>query len=280
VTLKKGRNVLLAKMTGRGWAVLGDNRPDMAELKRKASAQHLMGCQGYMTGGPHAAYDILSAGERAVGWYRFDAPPGLESVEIVLRGKPLGAWADGEPLAVEKGEPRGDGACRYTLKAARTVVGSSTIVLRLEHERGYYGGAAIVEPAVFRCGKGRAPLALWHTMGLKTYSGAAWYRTSVDLGEEHARCRTTLDLGTAKGSVNVRVNGKDAGMRVGPSYRIDISSFVKPGPNLIEIRLANTVANHFHFLRSGWKSYESEEDRHSGLEGPVRIGFRSRVVLK
>jgi hypothetical protein len=205
-----------------------------------------------------------------VGWYRFPSPPGLRRMTIVAHGR-LRAWVKGEELKVVAGRPRPDGARTYTAAVAPSSPPSVPIALRIEHEPGFYAGAALPEPVAFDCGPGQAPLGEWSGIGLATYSGAAVYRKRVALSVEQARARVALDLGAVAATARVRVNGKLAGTRIAPPWRLDVSSFVKPGPNDVEIEVTNTLANHYsvgipsHYVFPGQTL--------SGLLGPVELVF-------
>ena len=100
-----------------------------------------------------------------------------------------------------------------------------TVLLRIEQERGCYGGAAFDEPIQLDCGPGEIALGDWsQNEGLACYSGGAWYRKTVKLP---AAKNVTLDLGDLVSSAEVRVNGKPAGIRVAPPWTFDITQFAQ-----------------------------------------------------
>ena len=62
------------------------------------------------------------------------------------------------------------------------------------------------------------------------------------------------------------MNGKLAGIKVSPPWDLDISAFVKPGENRIEILVSNTLANHYMTIPTHYRGQTT-----SGLLGPVKL---------
>ncbi|MBT8044323.1 MAG: hypothetical protein KJO79_05175, partial [Verrucomicrobiae bacterium] len=81
--------------------------------------------------------------------------------------------------------------------------------------------------------------------GVKYFSGTATYHKEFKLSEEQVSAATPLllDLGVVKEVAKVRVNGKEAGILWKQPYRIDVSQWVKPGLNTLEIEVTNTWNN-------------------------------------
>jgi hypothetical protein len=209
-------------------------------------------------------FDIQPRAARPVGWYRFTAPPGLRSMTIVVRGK-LQTWADGTPVRVER---RADG--RYLATLAHPASAPVQIALRVEQERGWYGGAALPEPVALDCAPGPLPAGDWSRIdGLASYSGSAWYRKTVTLTAAQARAAVLLNLGQVAASAEVHVNGHTAGVKVAPPWKLDISRSVHPGENRIEILVYNTLANHYQTVPTRYRGSPV-----SGLLGPVSLELR------
>ncbi len=97
-----------------------------------------------------------------------------------------------------------------------------------------------------------------------------------------------LDLGDVREVAQVLVNGRDAGILWTPPYRADITNALRPGRNLIEIRVTNLWPNRIIgdlqpgvreritwttssplFARNQWKA--DSPLLPSGLLGPVRL---------
>ena len=205
---------------------------------------------------PHLLpFDVRAPKAKPVGWYRFVSPPGLRALTLTARGH-VQAWAEGTPLT-----PSGNGKLTLPQPAAHPI----TVLLRIEQERGCYGGAALPEPIKLDCGPGMIALGDWsQNEGLNTYSGGAWYRKNFSLNEAQARGQVSIDLGSVVASAEVRVNGQLVGIRVAPPWMLDVSKSIKPGPNRIEVFVCNTLANHYVTVPTRYRGATV-----SGLLGPV-----------
>ncbi|MHB1035133.1 MAG: glycosyl hydrolase [Pirellulales bacterium] len=200
-------------------------------------------------------FDTRPDEKTPVGWYRFTAPPGLRAMTVSARGR-VQAWVNGTELAAEGGK----------LVVAKPVATPAPVLLRIEQERGCYGGAALTEPIRLECVPGRMSLGDWSRIdGLLSYSGGASYRKVVTI--PRAR-RVVLDLGDVAASAEVRVNGQAAGTRVSPPWRFDITSLVRAGENRIEVLVCNTLANHYTTVPTRYRGATT-----SGLLGPVTLQF-------
>lgn len=202
-------------------------------------------------------FDVRASEAKPVGWYRFESPPGLRAFTLKAHGK-VQAWVNGVPLV-------GEGKFVVPQPAAKPV----TVLLRVEQERGCYGGAVFDEPIQLDCGAGEIALGDWsRNEGLACYSGGAWYRKTVNLP---AAKHVTLDLGDLVSSAEVTVNGRPAGIRVAPPWTFDISKFAKPGPNRIEVQVRSTLANHYLTVPTQYRGSTV-----AGLLGPVRVNIEAR----
>jgi hypothetical protein len=203
-------------------------------------------------------FDVRANEKAPVGWYRFVSPPGLQGMTVVARGK-VQAWADGKPL----GDISDAGSlARFVAKqpSAKPV----TVLLRIEQKRGCYAGAALPEVIKLDCGPGQIALGDWSANeGLLSYSGGAWYRKTVTIP---AAKQVRLGLGDVFASAEVRVNGRLAGIKVSPPWTLDITEFVRPGENRIEVLVCNTLANHYTTVPTRYRGQTT-----SGLLGPVQI---------
>ena len=77
---------------------------------------------------------------------------------------------------------------------------------------------------------------------LRGFSGRGVYTTTFTVAAD-ASSRLILDLGTVRDVAEVTVNGKHAGTLLMRPYRVDITDFVKPGENTLEIAVTNTLYN-------------------------------------
>ncbi len=95
-----------------------------------------------------------------------------------------------------------------------------------------------------------------------------------------------LDMGDVRDVAEVFVNGKSAGTLWKAPYRIDISSFAKPGKNALEIRVANLWVNRLigdaqpdakTITFTTLRTYTAGAPlRPSGLIGPVKLEVETR----
>ena len=197
-------------------------------------------------------FDVRPHDAKPVGWYRFESPPGLRAFIVNARGK-VHAWADGVALA---------GKNKFVI--AKPSAKPATVLLRIEPERGCYGGAALSEPIQLDCGAGEIALGDWSKLeGLACYSGGAWYRKTVNIP---AAKKITLDLGYLVSSAELRVNGQPAGIRVSSPWTFDITKFSRPGENRIEVQIRSTLANHYLTIPTQYRGSTI-----AGLLGPVRM---------
>ena len=83
----------------------------------------------------------------------------------------------------------------------------------------------------------------WSEQGYPHYSGTAVYRQTVFIPTFAHGQRIILKALSPADTVEFVVNGVVAGIRPWAPYDIDITTFVKAGPNEIELRVTNSLAN-------------------------------------
>ena len=258
--LKSGANPLVLQYTepGRTYFVVSSSpdappKPDTnltADGQPKFQSSDL--AMSWWTNANVLRFDVRANESKPVGWYRFESPPSLRAFTLKARDK-VQAWVNGVALTGER---------QFTVPkpSAKPV----TVFLRVEQERGCYGGAAMDEPIQLDCGAGEIALGDWSlNEGLACYSGGAWYRKTVKLP---AAKSVTLDLGNLVSSAEVRVNGKPAGIRIAPPWTFDISELAQPGDNRIEVQVRSTLANHYLTIPTQYRGSTV-----AGLLGPVRM---------
>ena len=212
-------------------------------------------------------YDITPERADPVGWYRFLAPPGAHTMRLDVAARKVEAWVDGRPAAVDNGTISLDPATGRVRQVA----------LRVRQNRGTYGGAVFNEPVAFECFEGRIQMGDWSAQGLAAYSGIGIYTAEIDLTEVHLRNRVLLDLGAVKTVAEVFVNGRPAGVRLARPFRFDITELVTEGQNTLEIKVANTLANHMSTYPTKW-IFDGQTI--SGLLGPVQVRFSAPVTIQ
>ena len=221
-------------------------------------------------------YDIAPNTTGRVGWYRFEAPAGTRTITLPLEAAAAQAWVNGNEVEIRDG-------CIDVPSPLDRVEGSpiadsvTQIALRLEQTPGCYAGAAIPEPVRFTCGPTRMPLGDWSGYALETYSGGAVYSKEFTLTAAHLDTAITLDLGEARISAEVEVNGRYVGVGLGRPYCFDITEYVREGVNALKVSVYNSLANHYAVAFPS--SYVFEGQTVSGLLGPVELRFSTRVRL-
>ena len=221
-TLHVGANPLLARydMFGRGHLIveLADAPKDWKQKLPLAMTWHNK--PGILP------FDVQPAVAKVVGWYRFTSPPGLRAMTVVVRGMPQ-AWVNGQEAKVEEVCRLEDGSSEFRIVAAELALKPATVALRIQQQRGCYGGAAIPEPITLDCGKGLMALGDWSKVGsLECYSGGAWYRKTVLLSSKQPNDKVTLDLGSVAATAEVRVNGQFAGIKARPLGQWTLNSSI------------------------------------------------------
>jgi hypothetical protein len=78
--------------------------------------------------------------------------------------------------------------------------------------------------------------------------------------------RVLLDLGEVRDVARVSVNGKELAPLVWAPFVTDVTGLLRPGRNLLAVRVANTLSN------------ERNKPLPSGLLGPVTLRFKRRVT--
>jgi hypothetical protein len=82
-----------------------------------------------------------------------------------------------------------------------------------------------------------------HESGYPHYSGAARYSAEVEIDPGGLDHHLVLDCGEVREQLEVFVNGKSAGKRIGPPYQFAVRDFIQAGTNRIEFMVSNTAAN-------------------------------------
>lgn len=80
---------------------------------------------------------------------------------------------------------------------------------------------------------------------IKYFSGTAIYTKNIELSSCNLgkNKKVIIDLGGLNDIVDITINGKHVGVLWYPPYKTDITDFVKPGTNKLEIAVTNNWAN-------------------------------------
>ncbi|MEJ6394612.1 glycosyl hydrolase [Gymnodinialimonas sp. 2305UL16-5] len=122
-------------------------------------------------------------------------------------------------------------------------------------------------------------LADWRDIPqLRHEAGRAVYTSSFDLAATHLQneLRLILDLGHVHEVAEVTVNGRRTGHMLIPPYQIDVTDFVEPGQNTIEIAvtpvLYNRLVGYGETGDARWRHFRNRNGlAPTGLIGPVRL---------
>ena len=254
VSLRAGVNPILIRYDtwGRSHVVLRRKNVPMPEKKEKLAMRWYKD--------PGVIPFDLYAGTRSPQWVRFLSAPGTTAIQLQVENRePVQAWIDGEPM-LDKGNGR--------FEARKSVGKSAVVALKLTPFSGHNGGAAIPEPiAIETSGHGVMPLGDWSRFGiLHNYSGGVRYRKIFTLTAAEVAGPVEIDLGRVSATAEVWINGKKAGVRVAPPWKLDVSGLLKAGANEVEVLVYNTLSNHYQTIPSVYRG-----DPVSGLFGPVRF---------
>ncbi len=219
-------------------------------------------------------FDVKPDLPNPVGWYRFTAPPGLASMKFKVKGSAQ-IWINGEEQHIDGVES--NGGENYLFQTDHPIKRSSTVAIRIKQYNGFYGGSAIPEPILLDCKKGIGEIGDWsQNSALECYSGGVLYGKNISMTKEQVSSIVMLDLGKVVATAGIWINGKKAGVLVSPPWKLDISEFVHEGDNRIEIRVFNTLANHYSTIPTRYRGDSLE----SGLIGPVKLNFSAKVELR
>lgn len=132
-------------------------------------------------------------------------------------------------------------------------------------------------------------LVSWTNIGdkeNKRFAGTAKYTAEFNWNENSGNA--LLNLGEVKDCARIKINGKDLGILLGPTFKIKVDNLVK-GTNLLEIEVTNVAANRIRDLDSQGIVWQKFEDinfvnidyrpfdssvwaiKDAGLIGPVTI---------
>jgi hypothetical protein len=120
--------------------------------------------------------------------------------------------------------------------------------------------------------------------GVKYFSGSATYIKHIAIRRAWLRggARLWLDLGDVKNLADVTVNGQDMGVAWHAPYRVDITPALRPGANLVAVKVTNAWVNRLigdqqpgaavKYTYADVKPYNAKSPLlPSGLLGPVRL---------
>lgn len=107
---------------------------------------------------------------------------------------------------------------------------------------------------------------VWNAAGYPFYSGAASYLQQVDLSNVslNPADELWLEAEDIRETARLYVNGEDAGIRLWPPYHWNVTSYILPGINVIDIQVGNTLENVY-----------GKSSLPSGMNGSVKLVSRT-----
>ena len=129
-------------------------------------------------------------------------------------------------------------------------------------------------------------LSAWNThsdAGVKYYSGSAFYKKSFSISKEDMLGgQIWLDLGNVKNIAEVTLNGQPVGEIWRAPFRIELSRYLKPGDNQLEVKVTNLWVNRIigdlqpdaekYTFTSNMPFYNAKSPlKESGMMGPVTL---------
>lgn len=197
---------------------------------------------------------------KPVGWYRFRTPPGTTSMRLSIVGR-YRVFIEGRECIPDEND---------IVEVPLDLQGPSLLAaVRVEQAAGRYEGAAFLAPVRFTVGTGVIQPGNWAKQGLPHYSGGLTYAQTLQLPAAYADAPLLLDLGRVKGTAQVTINGRSAGVRIWRPYRFDVTGLLRPGANRLEVTVYNTLGPYFGAGYPTPYVYSGQEA--SGMYGPVRL---------
>jgi hypothetical protein len=209
---------------------------------------------------------------------RFDVRQPPTRCELIVDGFAGAEWSvevNGEPVPAEPrrsaldsqmlaldiatGLRTGENVLAVRIVLTRSTDGLLDLV-KLVGDFGVEDGAIVAAPRRLRPDD-------WTRQGFPYYSGVGVYRRRVELPELDGRVVLEADAGDDV--LEVRVNGKPAGVRLWTPYTFDVGPLLQAGENELELRVANTPVN---LLEA--------QPRRSGLAAAPRLVAAPELVFE
>lgn len=201
-------------------------------------------------------YDIHT--QPVVTSMQFETAPGTREMNFKVNGSISSVKVDGRDVAFT--EKDGD----VNVRIADVNPGVSTVTLSCTPDAGYPGGAFFGSPVRMDCAGGRMPEGDWTGFGaMGFYSGGVRYEKDITVDGAD---KVVLDLGEIDATCELTVNGQFVKALISKPYSAEITEYIKPGVNHIEVLVYSTLANHYRTVPTPYRGHA-----HAGLIGPVNV---------
>jgi hypothetical protein len=223
-------------------------------------------------------------------WYRIsfqvnDLPPKLEVIIDGFSGSDWQLFLNGQPVQTEPARSAIDSQMQAVDITALARPGENLLALRLVLRNATDGlldlvkimGDFRLEPhsqgwAIAAPRRALQP-APWTDQGYPFFSGRGVYRHRFTLPETflpgEGGQRIFLEPENGDDVLEVILNDQQAGVRLWPPYRTEITGLLRPGENTLELRAANTLVNLLEATA-----------RPSGLSGAPRLVAYNQFVFE
>ena len=210
-------------------------------------------------------------------WYRISftvdtVPPRLDLIVDGFAGSGWDVFVNGEPVTTQPVRSAIDSQMQALEITPLVHQGENVIAVRLTVTKATDGLLDLVKlmgdfavervDGSERIGAPRSALqpASWVDQGYPYYSGRGLYRCRFALPDNFADQRIFLEPEMRDDTLEVLVNDQRAAVRLWEPYEIELTDYLKPGDNTLELRVANTPINLLEAV-----------PRPSGLAGPPRL---------
>jgi hypothetical protein len=275
----------LTLSSGTGWEVRRDGQPRELRLLRPQHGEgdpshaHLWRRPHPLPGASWIEDDAADgtvipllpdghAGRTRVEWVRFLVAPGAATMHLQTYGA-VTVYVDGEPVAPRDVKHGDGGYADLTLDLPDPASLRRVCALRVETVPGREGGGIFAGPVRYETVEGAMRAGDWEAQGLAGYSGGVRYKQTLDWTPDPSARRVLLDLGRVRGTAEIFLNGESRGVRVLSPYVYDVGDHLRPGANVLEVRVYNTLGPYLDAVSPTRMVFPGQTE--SGLMGPVRL---------
>jgi alpha-L-rhamnosidase/Glycosyl hydrolases family 2, sugar binding domain len=199
-------------------------------------------------------------------WYRVEAPVGAEFLDVDHPEQVAAMYADERPLEVTK---------HIAIPPLPDQLGPRVLAIKMST------GQVLTKPLRFETGETKLRLGSWTRTGLTYFSGSAIYERDFQLNSDLLGKQIFIDLGQVGVVAEIWMNGQHVTDRLWEPFRADVTKYVKPGKNTLQIIVTNSsdaanralpdFARYMEFVPLGGEYAYLDKTGPNGLIGPVRL---------
>ncbi|MFA5865708.1 MAG: glycosylhydrolase-like jelly roll fold domain-containing protein [Phycisphaerae bacterium] len=110
---------------------------------------------------------------------------------------------------------------------------------------------------------------------LPSFSGTLRYELTFEYPASSGRGRKFLDLGRVFEIAEVKINGREVGVRICPPYRVEVTDYLQGGANTLQVDVTNTLSKQY-----GMNVFDRAMPQEpSGMLGPVRLLSQPNIII-